>query len=127
MFLLNNLLWLWLQRHVRRTRPTHEDDRRVLHAVVLGPLELVHIRYKQECVLGNHYHPYTERWTLVTGKAVATVMRQKAPTIRQTVTMCAGSKLTIGINEPHAITASEGAILLIVKPAAYVAKSFTLV
>lgn len=128
MLLIENWLRFWLQRRVRRTEPTHEDDRRVLHAVVVGWFELVHIRYKQTCVLGNHHHPYRERWTLVQGDATASVMRIKPLAHLQRVNLRAGQKLVIAANEPHAIAAGEGTVLFIIKPARpYVANHFTVV
>lgn len=130
MFWLDKFIWWLIQRRVRFTRPTHQDNRRVLHAMTFGPMEVVHIRYRRRAVLGNHWHPYTERWTLVAGEAVATVLTHDAVRgdVLKVWPMRAGDKLIIATGDPHAIAAEAGAVLLIVKPAApYEAEPYHLV
>ncbi|MBI4407046.1 MAG: hypothetical protein HY565_00920 [Candidatus Kerfeldbacteria bacterium] len=106
--------WITLLKRLRT--PEHEDNRRVLWAVTLQSREYVFIVWKQTADLGNHYHNYTEQWTLLWGQAKAR-FRQPEQSGCDEYKLRLGSAVTIVPGMAHVIRGDAGCVLLIRRPA----------
>jgi len=100
--------------NVSQVEVAHEDERRELLAIFNGDFtakQVKVIEVKKDCILGNHYHPYSELFYVFTGEADYTLVLIKTGE-RRVVKLKRGDRLVIGPEIAHRAEMAKGTIMI---------------
>ena len=99
---------------IKRGHIAHEDDRRTIQELYNGDFTARQIKIlfvKTRSVLGNHYHPYSQFFFILKGRA-SYEFYDMITNEKKSVKMKRGDYVQIGPNIAHAALMNKGTITL---------------